>query len=47
MVRLTFQVPGEPEPRVRIILRDQVIEGPQSEVAKLGFPPTPQRPPSE
>jgi hypothetical protein len=41
MVRLTYQVPGEAEPRVTVFLPDRVIEGPQSEVAKLGFPPTP------
>lgn len=41
MIRLTYPVPGEPEPRVTIFLRDRVIEGPESEVAKLGFPPTP------
>jgi hypothetical protein len=44
MIRLTYPVPGEAEPRVTILLRDRVIEGPESEVAKLGFPPTP--PPS-
>jgi hypothetical protein len=40
MLRLTYQVPGEPEPHVRIFLTDRVIDGLESEVAKLGFPPT-------
>jgi hypothetical protein len=41
MVRLTYQVPGEDEPRVTVCTREFMIEGPESEVAKLGFPPTP------
>lgn len=41
MVRLTYQVPGEAEPRVTVCTREFMIEGPESEVAKLGFPPTP------
>lgn len=41
MIRLTYQVPGEPEPRVAIFLPGQQIEGPEGEVAKLGFPPSP------
>lgn len=41
MVRLTYQVPGEDEPRVTVFLPGLKIEGPESEVAKLGFPPTP------
>jgi len=41
MVRLTYQIPGEPEPRVAVFLREFSIEGPESEVARLGFPPTP------
>lgn len=45
MVRITCQVPGEAEPRVTVFLPDRVIEGPQSEVAKLGFPPTPPQSP--
>ena len=44
MVRLTYQVPGEDEPRVAVFLPDRRIEGPESEVAKLGFPPTPPAP---
>jgi hypothetical protein len=41
MVRITYQVAGEPEPRVAVFLPDRRIEGPESEVAKLGFPPIP------
>jgi hypothetical protein len=41
MVRLTYQIPGEDEPRVAVFQHGLKIEGPQSEVAKLGFPPIP------
>ena len=44
MIRLTYQVPGEAEPRVTV-LRGMQIEGPESEVAKLGYPPTLPPPP--
>jgi hypothetical protein len=40
MIRLTYQVPGEAEPRVTVIRPGMQIEGPESEVAKLGYPPT-------
>jgi hypothetical protein len=46
MIRLTYQVPGEDEPRVTVFVPGLRIEGPESEVAKLGFPPTPPLPPS-
>jgi hypothetical protein len=41
MVRLTYQIPGENEPRVAVFLPGVKIEGPESEVTKLGFPPVP------
>lgn len=47
MVRLTYQVPGEAERHVRIFLSDRVIDGSESEVAKLGFPPTPPQGPEK
>ena len=40
MIRLTYQLPGEAEPRVTVVRPGMQIEGPESEVAKLGYPPT-------
>jgi hypothetical protein len=39
MIRLTYQIPGEDEPRVAVFMHGLKIEGLQSEVTKLGFPP--------
>jgi hypothetical protein len=39
MVRITYQIRGEDEPRVAVFLRGLKIEGRQSEVTQLGFPP--------
>ncbi len=39
MVRLTYQISGEDEPRVAVFLPGLKIEGKQSEVTELGFPP--------
>lgn len=47
MVRLTYQIPGENEPRVAVFLPGLKIEGLESEVAKLGFPPLPQPDPAK
>ncbi len=44
MGRITYQVIGEDEPRVAVFLPGLKIEGRESEVARLGFPPTPVRP---
>jgi hypothetical protein len=41
MVRITYQIEGEDEPRVAVFIPGLQIEGPESEVAKLGFPPIP------
>jgi hypothetical protein len=41
MVRITCHVEGEDEPRVAVFLPDRKIEGTESEVAALGFPPVP------
>jgi len=46
MIRLTYQVPGEDEPRVTVLLPGVQIEGPESEMAKLSYPPMPQPPSS-
>jgi hypothetical protein len=43
MVRITYQVIGEDEQRVAVFLPGLKIEGRESEVARLGFPPTPIR----
>jgi hypothetical protein len=39
MVRLTYRLIGEDEPRVAVFLPGLKIEGRESEVARLGFPP--------
>ena len=41
MVRITYRVEGEDEPRVAVFLPGVKIEGTESEVAKLGYPPVP------
>jgi hypothetical protein len=41
MVRLTYRLNGEDEPRVAVFLPGLKIEGKESDVAQLGFPPTP------
>ena len=46
MVRITYRVEGEDEPRVAVFLPGVKIEGTESEVAKLGYPPAP-LPPTE
>jgi hypothetical protein len=44
MVRITYRVEGDDEPRVAVFLPGVKIEGTESEVAKLGFPPVPSPP---
>lgn len=39
MVRITYRVEGQDEPRVAVFLPGVKIEGTESEVAKLGYPP--------
>jgi len=39
MVRITYQIEGEEEPRVAVFLPGLKIEGRESDVAQLGFPP--------
>jgi hypothetical protein len=41
MVRLTYRLEGEDEPRVTVFLPGFKIEGKESEVGKLGFPAIP------
>ncbi len=44
MVRITYRLEGEDEPRVAVFVPGLQIEGTESEVAKLGFPPIPPLP---
>jgi hypothetical protein len=41
MARITYRLVGEDEPHVAVLLPGLKIEGKESEVARLGFPPTP------
>jgi hypothetical protein len=44
MARITYQVEGDEEPRVAVFLPGLKIEGRESDVAQLGFPPVNLRP---
>jgi hypothetical protein len=39
MARITYQIEGEEEPRVAVFLPGLKIEGRESDVAQIGFPP--------